>query len=63
VLRARSVIDTGTTVVTFPMLFVIQHAQHRDSKAIHAKLDELAQDGESTRGGTTLPRRIPLVMR
>jgi low affinity Fe/Cu permease len=35
------VINTGTTVVTFLMVFVIQNAQNRDSKAIHAKLDEL----------------------
>ena len=35
------VINTGTAVVTFLMVFVIQNAQNRDSKAIHAKLDEL----------------------
>ncbi len=35
------VINTGTTVVTFLMVFVIQHAQNRDTKAVHAKLDEL----------------------
>lgn len=35
------IINTGTTVVTFLMVFVIQHAQNRDTKAIHAKLDEL----------------------
>ena len=35
------VINTGTTVVTFLMVFVIQNAQNRDTKAIHAKLDEL----------------------
>jgi low affinity Fe/Cu permease len=34
-------INTGTTVVTFLMVFVIQNAQNRDSKAVHAKLDEL----------------------
>lgn len=35
------VINTGTTIVTFLMVFVIQNAQNRDAKAVHAKLDEL----------------------
>jgi low affinity Fe/Cu permease len=35
------VINTGTTVVTFLMVFVIQATQNRDAKAIHLKLDEL----------------------
>lgn len=35
------VINTGTTVVTFLMVFLIQNTQNRDSKAIHLKLDEL----------------------
>jgi low affinity Fe/Cu permease len=35
------IINTGTTVVTFLMVFVIQTTQNRDSKAIHLKLDEL----------------------
>src|SRR6266550_1183268 len=35
------VINTGTTVVTFLMVFLIQSTQNRDSQAIHAKLDEL----------------------
>lgn len=34
-------INTGTTIVTFLMVFLIQHAQDRDTKAIHAKLDEI----------------------
>jgi low affinity Fe/Cu permease len=34
-------INTGTTIVTFLMVFVIQSTQNRESKAIHAKLDEL----------------------
>src|SRR6188508_1081187 len=32
---------TGTTIVTFLMVFVIQTSQNRDAKAIHLKLDEL----------------------
>ncbi len=35
------VINTGTTVVTFLMVFLIQNTQNRDSKSIHLKLDEL----------------------
>jgi low affinity Fe/Cu permease len=35
------VINTGTTIVTFLMVFVIQATQNRDSEAIHLKLDEL----------------------
>ena len=35
------VINTGTTIVTFLMVFVIQNAQNRDASAIQAKLDEL----------------------
>ena len=35
------VINTGTTIVTFLMVFLIQNTQNRDTRAIHAKLDEL----------------------
>jgi low affinity Fe/Cu permease len=35
------VINTGTTVVTFLMVFLIQNSQNRDSAAIQVKLDEL----------------------
>ena len=35
------VINTGTTIVTFLMVFLIQNSQNRESKAIHLKLDEL----------------------
>jgi low affinity Fe/Cu permease len=35
------VINTGTTIVTFLMVFLIQNAQNRDGCAIQAKLDEL----------------------
>ena len=35
------VINTGTTIVTFLMVFLIQNEQNRDSAAIQAKLDEL----------------------
>jgi low affinity Fe/Cu permease len=42
-------INTGTTIVTFLMVFVIQTSQNRDSKAIHAKLDELIRAIETAR--------------
>ena len=35
------VINTGTTIVTFLMVFLIQNTQNRDSAAVHLKLDEL----------------------
>lgn len=35
------IINTGTTIVTFLMVFLIQNAQNRDAAAIQAKLDEL----------------------
>ena len=35
------VINTGTTIVTFLMVFLIQNTQNRDTVAMHAKLDEL----------------------
>jgi low affinity Fe/Cu permease len=35
------VINTGTTIVTFLMVFLIQNTQNRDSEALHVKLDEL----------------------
>ena len=35
------VINTGTTIVTFLMVFLIQNTQNRDSEAMHVKLDEM----------------------
>ena len=35
------VINTGTTIVTFLMVFLIQNTQNRDAEAMHIKLDEL----------------------
>ncbi|UTP41144.1 low affinity iron permease family protein [Phenylobacterium sp. LH3H17] len=41
------VINTGTTIITFLMVFLIQNTQNRDNNAIHAKLDELIRVSES----------------
>ena len=35
------IINTGTTIVTFLLVFIIQNSQNRDAKAVHIKLDEL----------------------
>jgi low affinity Fe/Cu permease len=35
------VINTGTTIITFLVVFLIQNTQNRDAKAIHLKLDEI----------------------
>ena len=44
------VINTGTTIVTFLMVFLIQNTQNRDAKSLHLKLDELLR---GTRGART----------
>jgi low affinity Fe/Cu permease len=45
------VINTGTTIVTFLMVFLIQNTQNRDAKAIHLKLDELIRAQRDARNG------------
>ncbi|WP_457094659.1 low affinity iron permease family protein [Microvirga sp. P5_D2] len=39
------IVNTGTTIVTFLMVFLIQNTQNRDGAAIQAKLDELIRAG------------------
>jgi len=41
------VINTGTTVITFLMVFLIQATQNRDAKALHLKLDELIRSSRA----------------
>jgi len=45
------VINTGTTIVTFLMVFLIQNTQNRDSQAMHLKMDEIirAMEGAHNR--------------
>ena len=43
----RLVINTGTTIITFLMVFLIQNSQNRDSAAIQTKLDELINAGQA----------------
>lgn len=43
------VINTGTTIITFLMVFLIQNTQNRDSHAMHLKLDELLKSIEGAR--------------
>lgn len=41
------IINTGTTIITFLMVFLIQNTQNRDGAAIQAKLDELIRSGQA----------------
>ena len=43
------IINTGTTIVTFLMVFLIQNTQNRDARAIHLKLDELIRANDKAR--------------
>src|SRR5476651_2672026 len=42
------IINTGTTIVTFLMVFLIQKSQNKDSKAVHLKLNELIASHQGT---------------
>jgi low affinity Fe/Cu permease len=42
------IINTGTTIITFLMVFLIQKSQNKDSKAVHLKLNELIASHQGT---------------
>jgi low affinity Fe/Cu permease len=43
------IINTGTTIITFLMVFLIQNTQYRDTEAIQLKLDELIRSNDNAR--------------
>jgi low affinity Fe/Cu permease len=53
------VINTGTTIVTFLMVFLIQNTQNRDGAALQAKLDELIRATERARNDLVAIERQP----
>ncbi|MGQ0752078.1 MAG: low affinity iron permease family protein [Betaproteobacteria bacterium] len=52
------VVNTGTTIVTFLMVFIIQNTQTRDSRELHVKLDELLRALEQARSGVILSEEL-----
>jgi low affinity Fe/Cu permease len=53
------VINTGTTIITFLMVFLIQNTQNRDAKAIHLKLDELIRAKAGARNSLVNLENLP----
>jgi low affinity Fe/Cu permease len=53
------VINTGTTIITFLMVFLIQNTQNRDARAIHLKLDELLRAVEGARVSMSNLENLP----
>jgi low affinity Fe/Cu permease len=52
-------INTGTTIVTLLMVFLIQNTQNRDSRAIHIKLDELLKSIKGARNQFVNLEEVP----
>lgn len=53
------IINTGTTIVTFLMVFLIQNTQNRDGAALQAKLDELIRATQDARNDYMGIERLP----
>jgi low affinity Fe/Cu permease len=53
------VVNTGTTIVTFLMVFLIQNTQNRDGAALQAKLDELIRASNDARNAFMGIERLP----
>ncbi len=53
------IINTGTTIITFLMVFLIQNTQNRDSQAMHLKLDELIRVLRGARNHLVDLERMP----
>jgi low affinity Fe/Cu permease len=52
-------INTGTTIVTFLIVFLIQYTQNRDTKVIQLKLDELIRSIKDARNGLVQLENLP----
>ena len=55
----QMVINTGTTIITFLMVFLLQSSQRRDSRAIHLKLNELLRAVEQARNTIVAVESLP----
>jgi low affinity Fe/Cu permease len=55
----QMIINTGTTVVTLLMVFLLQGTQLRDTKALHLKLDELLRAVQEARTGLVGLEQLP----
>jgi low affinity Fe/Cu permease len=53
------IINTGTTIVTFLMVFLIQNTQNRDAKAVHLKLDEVIRAPKGARNQLIDLEKLP----
>jgi low affinity Fe/Cu permease len=54
------VINTGTTILTFLMVFLVQNTLDRDAIAVHLKLDELIRVTEQARNALIGSERLPV---